>query len=262
MPSDLERVHNIAIRAGEEVMRVYEDVRESAVVDYKADDSPLTLADRRAHECIAAALQREFPSIPILSEEGDSNDYETRKSWDKFWLVDPLDGTKEFINRNGEFTVNIALVHQRRPILGVVHVPATGRTFQGLEGEGAEVFESDGNRSTLKVRNQTEGRIAVRSKSHASDEETSVLECYGANECVSVGSSLKFCLVAEGKADVYYRHGPTMEWDVAAGQAVVQAAGGKVFQGTGPEPFLLNKENLLNGSFLCLGCDYVEIDGA
>lgn len=257
--SQFDQVCQIARKAGDEILRIYEDSEKSAQVDYKADNSPLTLADRRSHEVIAGALQEHSPDVPILSEEGAAIDYATRRQWETFWLVDPLDGTKEFINRNGEFTVNIALVRGRTPVFGVVHAPAIGRMFFGELNAGAYVRESDGSTTALRVRNRRRDRIGVRSKSHASDEEQRVLDGYGVVDCLSVGSSLKFCLVAEGKADVYYRHGPTMEWDVAAGQAVAQAAGGKVYAGTGPEPFLLNKENLLNGSFLCLGCDYEEI---
>lgn len=257
--SEYDRVCEIARQAGDEILRIYENAEQSAQVDYKDDNSPLTLADRRSHEVIAAELQRHFPDVPILSEEGAGVDYDTRRRWETFWLVDPLDGTKEFINRNGEFTVNIALVRDRRPIWGVVHAPALGRMFVGGLETGAQVHEPDGTINPLQVRNGLHDRIGVRSKSHASDEEQRVLDAYDVSECLSVGSSLKFCLVAEGKADVYYRHGPTMEWDVAAGQAVAQAAGGNVYAGTGPEPFLLNKEDLRNGSFLCLGCDYVDV---
>lgn len=249
----LTRITEIARAAGVEIMQIYNDPSRFQHVDFKADDSPLTLADQRAHELIAAQLSEAFPDIPILSEEGAHTPYETRRRWERFWLVDPLDGTKEFINRNGEFTVNIALIENRRPTMGVVHAPALQRTFCGAQNNGAYCLDAEDNRSVLRVNNKPGQRIAVRSKSHASDEEETVLAKYDVTDCVSVGSSLKFCYVADGTADLYYRHGPTMEWDVAAGQAVVEAAGGRVLAGTGPEPFLLNKENLLNGSFLCLG---------
>lgn len=260
MSSEFDRVRKIAREAGDEILRIYADAEQSAQVDYKADNSPLTLADRRAHEVIVAGLQKHFPSIPLLSEEGAEIPYATRRGWKTFWLIDPLDGTKEFISRNGEFTVNIALVRDRIPVFGVVHAPAIDRMFVGDSETGASVSEADGSTTKLQVSNRQHDRIAVRSRSHAADAEESVLSSYGVVDSMSVGSSLKFCLVAEGKADVYYRHGPTMEWDVGAGQAVVQAAGGKVFAGTGPQPFLLNKQNLLNGSFLCLGCEYVDVE--
>jgi 3'(2'), 5'-bisphosphate nucleotidase len=258
MSKFLNQLTDIACRAGDEIMRIYDDAAQSAHVDYKADNSPLTLADRRSHEIIVEALSQQFPSVPILSEEGISIDYATRKQWPSYWLIDPLDGTKEFINRNGEFTVNIALVEQKSPVLGVVYAPALARAFCGSRETGAYVVENGGVK-TLRVNDRRNERIAVRSKSHASPEEDSVLAKYDVVDCISIGSSLKFCLVAEGKADVYYRHGPTMEWDVGAGQAVVQAAGGKVYAGVGPDEFLLNKENLLNGSFLCLGGGYYQV---
>ncbi|MEC8556778.1 MAG: 3'(2'),5'-bisphosphate nucleotidase CysQ [Planctomycetota bacterium] len=251
MPDELKTIVQISHSAGEEIMEVYR--ADDLGVDYKEDDSPLTLADRRAHKLIVAELSHQFPDIPILSEEGEAADFETRKSWGEYWIVDPLDGTKEFINRNGEFTVNIALVKDRRPVLGVVHAPAISKTSSGEADQGAFVKDGEGAVKKIAVNNNKSDRIAVRSKSHASEAEEAVLSQYGAKDCTSVGSSLKFCLVAEGKADIYYRHGPTMEWDVAAGQAVVQAAGGQVLDQQGPAPFLLTKENLLNGSFLCLG---------
>ncbi|MCG8648420.1 MAG: 3'(2'),5'-bisphosphate nucleotidase CysQ [Pirellulales bacterium] len=256
MPQTLSQIVELARRAGDEIMKVYADSAEHTAVEYKDDQSPLTLADRRSHEIILAGLSEQFPAIPIVSEEGEVADYATRKGWNPFWLVDPLDGTKEFINRNGEFTVNIALIQDRVPVLGVVHAPAVKRTYYGATEQGAFIEQAGQGPVALRVNQKQGDRIAVRSKSHASEEEESVLAQYDVTDCISVGSSLKFCLVAEGKADIYYRHGPTMEWDVAAGQAVVQAAGGRVLSGTGPEPFLLNKENLLNGSFLCLGFDH------
>ncbi len=189
---------------------------------------------------------------PILSEEETHASYEQRKSWTTFWLVDPLDGTKEFINRNGEFTVNIALIENGKPTLGAIYVPVTNVMYWGNQ-EGAFIQRGDAAIEPLKVNNSTQNRIAVRSKSHASPEEDVVLKNYDVTDSISVGSSLKFCMVAEGKADVYYRHGPTMEWDIGAGQAILEAAGGKVFIETTENPFRYNKENLLNGSFLCVG---------
>ena len=251
MNSILTRICQIARDAGDLILDIYNDQERFQQVDWKQDNSPLTLADRLANQLIERMLQKHFPNTPILSEEGKQISYEKRRSWEAFFLVDPLDGTKEFINRNGEFTVNIALVVDQSPVLGVVHAPALEKTYFGSHKDGAWLDSKDGL-ANIKVSKKTEGRIAVRSKSHPSPEEEIVLHEHNATECVSGGSSLKFCLVAEGSADIYYRHGPTMEWDVAAGQAVVQAAGGRVLRGTGPDPFLLNKEQLLNGSFLCL----------
>lgn len=249
---DIEIIKRIARAAGDEIMRIYNDADFASVVDFKDDNSPLTLADKASHAVIEKELLANFPEIPIISEEGDEIAYEQRKNWSVFWLVDPLDGTKEFIKRNGEFTVNIALIKDNRPVLGVVYTPVKNALYQGVVGEGALKI-SDGNEQQIRVNQQEEKTVAVRSKSHASEEEETVLQKYGVKDSISVGSSLKFCMVAEGKADIYYRHGPTMEWDTAAGQAVVEAAGGKVFQQTGDTPFTYNKESLLNSSFLCLG---------
>ncbi len=258
MTAMIDVILEIATNAGEEIMRVYEDADRFGDVEHKSDNSPLTVADRQAHLIIMEALQQTYPDIPILSEEGDHTDFTTRSQWNRFWLVDPLDGTKEFIHRNGEFTVNIALVESHRATMGVVHAPALNRSFCGDIHQGGYRIDADGNRQRLKINNRSHDRVAVRSKSHAAVEEEAVLKQYGVRDCVSVGSSLKFCYVADGTADLYYRHGPTMEWDVAAGQAVVESAGGRVLSGTGPEPFRLNKPDLLNGSFLCLGFDTEE----
>jgi 3'(2'), 5'-bisphosphate nucleotidase len=248
----MEKVCEVAIAAGKAIMVVYNDRDDSKVVDYKDDNSPLTLADKASHHVIVDALTAAYPSIPILSEEGTTSDYAERFSWDKYWLIDPLDGTKEFINRNGEFTVNIALIEDKRPVLGVVYVPAKEVLYYG-DADGAVKIEQSESRN-IQVNNKDQNRIAVRSKSHASPEEDVLYKNYDVDSFISVGSSLKFCMVAEGKADLYYRHGPTMEWDTGAGQAVLEAAGGIVYHGSKPEvPFRYNKKELLNGSFLCLG---------
>ncbi len=242
----------IAKQAGEKILDIYHDKELSKIVDHKADDSPLTLADKASNKIIIAGLESLNTSYPILSEEETHASYEERKNWTTFWLVDPLDGTKEFINRNGEFTVNIALIENGKPVLGVIYVPVTDVMYWGTT-DGAFIKRGDAQIEELRVNNSTKARIAVRSKSHAVAEEETVLEKYDVTDSISVGSSLKFCMVAEGKADVYYRHGPTMEWDIGAGQAILEAAGGKVFIETSDKPFVYNKENLLNGSFICLG---------
>ena len=242
-------IETIAIEAGKKILDIYENEDFSKTIDFKADDSPLTIADKASHVIIDKALNELNLNIPILSEEGVQPTYEERKQWTSFWCVDPLDGTKEFINRNGEFTVNIALIENGEPVLGVVYAPVTETMYTGAKGVGA--FK---NGKKIAVTKKESNRIAVRSKSHASPEEEVVLERYNVTDQISVGSSLKFCMVAEGKADLYYRHGPTMEWDTAAGQAVVEAAGGRIFHDdTENKLFRYNKENLLNGSFLCLG---------
>lgn len=243
----------IAKHAGEKILEIYHDKDFSKVVDFKDDKSPLTLADKASHVVIETALGELTPEIPILSEEGRDMPFEIRKGWTKFWCVDPLDGTKEFIKRNGQFTVNIALIDDGKPVLGVIYTPVTQETYFGT-AEGAFKQTGDGPVQAIHVSKKSEGdRTAVGSASHASPEEDELLAKYQVTESLKRGSSLKFCMVAEGLADIYYRHGPTMEWDTAAGQAIVTAAGGKVLKGQGPEPFNYNKESLLNGSFLVLG---------
>lgn len=253
MQIDKNNLIEIVKQAGDAIMEIYNNPKFSNVVDYKADDSPLTLADKASHQVIDAALKKYYPSIPIISEESDDNiDYDIRKEYDTFWLVDPLDGTKEFINRNGEFTVNIALIENELPVAGFIYMPVHNVHYFAFNGKSYKV---DGKNEEIQihVNHSSKDRIAVRSKSHASPEEEGVLKQYNVTDSISVGSSLKFCMVAEGKADIYYRHGPTMEWDTAAGQAVLQGAGGKVFRNAGSVIFSYNKKELLNGSFLCLG---------
>jgi 3'(2'), 5'-bisphosphate nucleotidase len=248
----IEELKSIARKAGEEILGVYNDPERDNEVDFKADDSPLTIADLASNKVIIEGLKRLEVQYPILSEEEKHQAYEERRHWHSFWLVDPLDGTKEFINRNGEFTVNIALITEGKPTIAVIYVPVKDIMYWA-DDSGAWKASADAV-TRLEVNNSTTNRVAVRSKSHASPEEETVLDRYGVIDSISVGSSLKFCMVAEGKADLYYRHGPTMEWDTAAGQAILQAAGGKVYIGAEEnEEFSYNKENLLNGSFLCLG---------
>lgn len=245
-------IEQIAIEAGHAILEVYNNETLFSQIDTKADDSPLTLADQRSHEVIMEKLKLHYPEIPIISEEGKHLPYEMRKDYDLFWLVDPLDGTKEFIRRNGEFTVNIALMKGKYPIAGVIYVPVTDVLFSAFEGVATKT--ENGKKATISISKSAENRIAVRSRSHASEEEEGVLNHYKVTKDISRGSSLKFCAVADGSADLYYRHGPTMEWDTAAGQAILEAAGGKVYRGnTEEERFYYNKENLLNPGFLCLG---------
>ncbi|MBL3654842.1 3'(2'),5'-bisphosphate nucleotidase CysQ [Fulvivirga sediminis] len=242
---------DLALQAGQAILNIYHDKDLAGDVDYKSDNSPLTLADKASHAVIMKGLTKLHPNIPIISEEGEQVEYSTRKNYDTFWLIDPLDGTKEFINRNGEFTVNIALISKQKPVFGIVYAPVPDVVYVGT---GERAFKLvNGKEEPLQVNNSTSKRIAVRSKSHASPEEEVILKEYDVIDSISVGSSLKFCMVAEGKADIYYRHGPTMEWDTAAGQAVLESAGGKVFKETGPVPFTYNKESLLNTGFLGIG---------
>ncbi len=245
---------DIARDAGRRILDVYE--REFSV-EQKEDRSPLTEADRAAHEIICERLELLTPGVPVLSEESAKVDYEKRADWKRFWLVDPLDGTKEFINRNGEFTVNIALIDGHQPVLGVVYVPVTGLTYFACAGQGAFKQKGECEMQTIRVRRFEGGKpIVVASRSHAGPETEAFLKNLGEHDVVSMGSAIKLCLVAEGTADVYPRLGPTMEWDTAAAQCVVEAAGGRVTD-LNRKPLAYNKSSLLNPSFLVSGAgDY------
>ncbi len=253
----IEPTKRIAVEAGERIMDIYSrgfDVQE------KDDRSPLTEADLAAHRHIVAELNALTPQIPILSEESANQvPAAERLSWETFWLVDPLDGTKEFIKRNGEFTVNIALVQRHRPVLGVVHVPAKGVTYWGVEGHGAQRQDSAGEVHQLAVSRVAAGPLrVVGSRSHAGPHLQSYVEALGPHELVSQGSSLKLCLVADGSADVYPRFGPTSEWDTAAAQAVVTAAGGQVLD-LQRRPLICNRgESVLNPYFIVFGDSSVD----
>ncbi|MGD8428894.1 MAG: 3'(2'),5'-bisphosphate nucleotidase CysQ [Ectothiorhodospiraceae bacterium] len=242
---------SLAREAGERIMTVYGRDFE---VETKEDDSPLTEADTAAHERLMAGLQQLTPDIPILSEEGGVPSLEERGGWRDYWLVDPLDGTKEFIKKNGEFTVNIALIEDQRPVIGVVHAPALGKTYLGVKGKGAFI-EDEGGRRPIHTRAvpEEDPMVLVVSRSHRGAAIDSLLERLPEHETTSVGSSLKFCLVAEGEADLYPRFGPTSEWDTGAAQCVVEAAGGRVTR-VDLAPLAYNtKESILNPDFLVLG---------
>jgi 3'(2'), 5'-bisphosphate nucleotidase len=241
----------LASQAGQAILEIYQRDFE---VQHKEDESPLTEADLASHRTILAGLNALTPDIPVLSEESAALPYETRRQWQRYWLVDPLDGTREFVKRNGEFTVNIALIEGGRPVLGVVHVPVSGVSYFGQAGAGAFRQEADGSRQAISVtpRCQPPMRV-VGSRSHAGESLQRFLDKVGEHEIVSMGSSLKLCLVADGSADVYPRLGPTSEWDTAAAQAVVEAAGGQVTD-TELKPLRYNqKESLLNPHFLVFG---------
>ncbi len=243
-------------------MRIYDDPSQDFGVERKADNSPLTLADKAAHNCIVRHL--EPTGIPILSEEGAHLPYEERKAWHRLWVVDPLDGTKEFIKKNGEFTVNIALVEDGKPILGVIYVPATGVLYAGSPLPAppfGECFKLVGVREravssvVLPQRGSGEGAFTiVASRSHLSPETEEYIEKmrqeHGEVRLVSSGSSLKICLVAEGSADVYPRFAPTMEWDTAAGDAIARAAGREVVDARTGKPLTYNKPDLHNPWFI------------
>lgn len=247
-----EELLKIADQAGKEILAYYDEAIE---IETKQDQSPLTKADLAAHHVIVDSLKELTPNIPIISEESGVPAFDVRGSWKQFWLVDPLDGTKEFIKKNGEFTVNIALIANEIPVFGVVYIPAKNITYYGQKGHGSFKIDSSGNKKqifsgqpdiqkTLKV---------VTSRSHKSDQLEEKLSRYGIKigEQIPAGSSLKFCLVAEGEADLYPRMGPTMEWDTAAGDAVYRYAGRN---GANPSPLRYNKPDLKNGSFI-IGVD-------
>ena len=247
---DLSKLSNIAKEAGREILTVYYAPAEEMLTTLKDDQSPLTLADRLAHELIFEQLTQLTPHIPIISEEGKNIPYETRKDWEYFWCVDPLDGTKEFIKHNDEFTVNIALIYKNTPVLGMIYIPVSGELYYGGAGIGTWKETDEGNKEQLHADTTAEIWIAAGSRSHASPEEVALLSQYPIDHSIAVGSSLKFCLIAEGKAHIYYRYGPTMEWDTAAGQAIATFSGAIMTTPEG-EPFIYNKPSLLNGSFLC-----------
>ncbi|AMX03752.1 3'(2'),5'-bisphosphate nucleotidase CysQ [Microbulbifer thermotolerans] len=263
----LERVIEICARAGEAILEVYNSSAELAV-ETKADDSPVTAADLAAHAVLAPALADLIDGVPVLSEEQEMPSFAERSRWQRYWIVDPLDGTKEFIRRNGEFTVNVALIENGEPVLGVVYVPVLGITYAGARGNAA-------GGQTIAFKRTAEGEKAIRvralkprleagepvelvaSRSHGAGKVEQLVERIeshlGPVACKSMGSSLKLCLVAEGAADLYPRLAPTCEWDTAAAQAVVEAAGGRVVS----EDFRLlrynTKDSLLNPFFYVIG---------
>ncbi|MFZ5572589.1 MAG: 3'(2'),5'-bisphosphate nucleotidase CysQ [Thermodesulfobacteriota bacterium] len=256
-----------AVMAGEQILGVY---YSDFAVDFKADDTPLTMADKRAHQTISRCLKAET-DLPVLSEEGREEPYERRKQWARLWIVDPLDGTKEFVKRNDEFTVNIALVENHRPVLGVIFVPVSGTLYFAAGAVGARKLSgsrlmekgADWTLPALLDRSQplpleyaaAEGEVTiVGSRSHATPELEAFVDQkrreYDQVRFVSAGSSLKFCLVAEGSAHLYPRFGPTMEWDTAAGQAIAECSGACVLRQDTGLPLDYNKKNLINPNFM------------
>lgn len=258
-----------AKRAGEAILEVYDS---DFAVEQKDDKSPLTLADKRSHETIAGVLEQTITvnnsTVPILSEEGRDIPYDERKKWEYFWLVDPLDGTKEFVRKNGEFTVNIALIHKHKPVLGIIYIPVkdvfyfAAINFGTYKLENSETITDDlsiealiskSQRLPLDNNNKTSLTV-IGSRSHTSEEFSEFVKRleakYGNVEFISSGSSLKLCIVAEGKADVYPRFGPTMEWDTAAGQVIVEQADGSVMDIQTRKPLRYNKNSLLNPFFI------------
>lgn len=256
-----------AIEAGAKIMSIYTDPDADFEEEKKADNSPLTIADKKSHETISGILSG--TDIPILSEEGKKIPYETRREWNELWIVDPLDGTKEFIKKNGEFTVNIAYVKDGIPQAGVIYIPVREELYIGdceygafkleniksISEEEEEDFHSLISRaSKLPVNEERKDFVVVASRSHLSAETEEFIEkmkgLHKSIETISKGSSLKLCLIAEGKADIYPRFAPTMEWDTAAGHAIIKAAGKEVYHTDEITPLTYNKEDLLNPWFI------------
>lgn len=244
---DIELIKSIALEAEDAIMRIY---AKEFSIEYKDDQSPLTEADKVSNAIICKALERHFPTLPLLSEENEDIAYEIRKNWEYYWCIDPIDGTKEFIKKNGEFTVNIALIHNGTPVLGVVYAPALDEMYWAKKGEGAY---KNGAKLPLHVNTSpSEKLFVVASKSHLSPETQAFIDALPTKciEQVSKGSSLKFCMVAEGVADIYPRLAPTMEWDTAAADAIVRESGKMTYQFESDMPVVYNKENLLNPWFV------------
>ncbi len=260
MTENLKIALTAALEAGKAILEIYHSGEFD--VEIKGDNSPLTKADTASHDVIISHLKK--TKIPVLSEEGKEIPYQERENWNQLWIVDPIDGTKEFIKRNGEFTVNIALIEDQKPILGVVFVPASGDLYYSTKDDGA--FKVSIDQNSLKMENLLEPSTklpmdrkdktytVVASRSHMSSETEAYIEemklKHGAVNLVSKGSSLKLCMVAEGMADCYPRFAPTMEWDTAAGQAICEHAGFKVIDWTSKKPMLYNRKDLLNNWFL------------
>ncbi len=252
MKKELQIAIQAAILAGEKIMEIYNDPNSDFGIERKADNSPLTKADKAAHIQIMELL--EPLQIPVLSEEGRAIPYSERKNWNKLWIVDPLDGTKEFIKRNGEFTVNIALVENGDPILGVIYIPVTKELYYADREEGAFKVSQGEEAVKLPFERGHDSYRVVASRSHLSQETSDFIEKIKERhpniELVSKGSSLKICLIAEGTADVYPRYAPTMEWDTAAGDAILRATGKSLLKADCGDKLEYNKEDLLNPYFI------------
>ena len=251
MEALLETVSELSVRAGECILEVYNSDFD---VDKKGDDSPLTQADLAANTLITEKLESIEPRFPILSEESAQAPFSVRREWSTYWLVDPLDGTREFVKRNGEFTVNIALIDGGRPILGVVYVPVTGVCYSAATGLGAFKVEESGVKSAIQVKTQAAGKLTVvGSRSHSNEATETFVSRLGEVEMISIGSSLKICMVAEGRADVYPRFAPTSKWDTAAAHCVVEQAGGRLTDLQMNTLEYNTKDSLLNPFFLVFG---------
>jgi 3'(2'), 5'-bisphosphate nucleotidase len=250
MTPDYEAVLALARAAGDAILSVY--ARDFSV-GHKDDRSPLTDADMAAHHLIVDGLQALDPAVPVLSEESAAVPWAVRRSWSRYWLVDPLDGTREFVKRNGEFTVNIALIDDGVAVFGVVHAPVLGEMHVGLRGEGAWLCDGSGRVPVAARQPATTPLRVAASRSHMDPRTAAAIAHMGEVETIGMGSSLKFCRLADARLDVYPRFGPTSEWDTAAGQAVLEAAGGAVLTLDGRPLRYNSKESLLNPEFIALG---------
>jgi len=248
----LKSTIDISLIAGKKIIDIYETTNNSINVEYKGDSSPLTLADKASNKIIIDGLRKLNPGIPILSEEKKNAEYIERKDWNLFWLVDPLDGTKEFIKRNGEFTVNIALIKNGSPIMGVVFAPILNKTWYGLVDYGSYLISNNGNHKKISINQSNhDTTFIVSSRSHSNNPKLEeFLKQFEKYELIKMGSSIKMCLVADGSAQLYPRFGPTMEWDTGAAHAVVKYAGGNIYNIDTNEELKYNKENLLNPGFI------------
>ena len=246
----IEEICQIASQAANRILEIYDT---DFAIESKDDRSPLTAADLAAHNTICKALAELTPEIPVLSEESVELPYSERRQWSSYWLVDPLDGTREFIKHNGEFTVNIALIEGHQSILGVIVVPVSGVCYYAAKSSGAFKISADGITESIKVKKSEINKIILAgSRSHGSEEQQAFIKRLGGAEIISIGSSLKFCLVAEGKVDIYPRFGLTSEWDTAAAQCIVEEAGGCVVD-MNFKPIRYNtKDSLLNPEFLVI----------
>ncbi len=244
---DISNINNIAYNAGQAILDIYKTAFE---VEIKSDNSPLTMADKKSHIVIESGLKSLFPDIPILSEEGRNIPYSERKKWTNFWLIDPLDGTKEFIKRNGEFTVNIALIKDNYPIFGSVYAPYKKELFWGFEGLGSWKSKDKNEEQKIQVVENDNNKRIVVSRSHLNEKVTQFISQYDSYQLMRMGSSLKLCCIADGKADIYPRLGPTSEWDIAAAQCIVEEAGGSVLEYKTNARLHYNKENILNPFFI------------
>lgn len=250
----IEELIPIVYKAGEAILAVYAD-ESNFSVEQKSDQSPLTKADLASNTVINEGLQKLSEIFPVVSEENKEVPYEVRRHYDYYWLVDPLDGTKEFIKRNGEFTVNVALIHEQRPVLGLVYAPCLDEMYWAVKGEGAYMLK-DGVTTKLQAPAfsvNDKGLKIVASRSHLNAETEAYVARFDEPAMVSKGSSLKFLLMTDGQAHVYPRIAPTMEWDTAAAQIVLEEAGGKVLRYEDDQPLFYNKENLLNPFFVAIG---------